>query len=106
MTFDVVGTLIDFETGILKSVRRLGGDAAKGLGDDEILHPFRDAHSYHHGRFLETMPDVYRYVAKELALRVDEQSAREFQRETLDWPAFPDSVAALKRLRRHFRLVA
>ncbi|PMX32152.1 2-haloalkanoic acid dehalogenase, partial [Pseudomonas sp. FW301-21B01] len=40
LTFDVVGTLIDFESGVLASVRRLGGDAAKDLTDDQIFQPY------------------------------------------------------------------
>lgn len=106
MTFDVVGTLIDFETGVLQAVRRLGGDQAKELSDNRILHAFRDAHSFHKGRFFETMPDVYRYVARELGLPVSDEIAQAFQREALDFPAYPDSVEALKRLRKHYRLVA
>jgi putative hydrolase of the HAD superfamily len=106
MTFDVVGTLIDFEAGVLTSVRSLGGDKAKDLRDLEILHPFRDAHSHHRGRFLDTMPDVYLYVAQVLGLPPDRRAALEFQRQALEFPAFPDSVDALKRLRKHYRLVA
>ena len=45
-------------------------------------------------------------LAKELGLPDDAQSAAAFQRDVLEWPAFEDSVAALKRLRKHYRLVA
>ena len=37
LTFDVVGTLIDFETGVLNAVRRIGGPAAAKLSDDAIV---------------------------------------------------------------------
>ncbi|MFP3758276.1 HAD family hydrolase, partial [Cupriavidus sp. SIMBA_020] len=40
LTFDVVGTLINFEQGVLASVRRLGGVAAKDLSDDQIFEPY------------------------------------------------------------------
>ena len=40
LTFDVVGTLIDFETGVLDAVRRIGGPAAAKLTDDEIFAPY------------------------------------------------------------------
>lgn len=106
LTFDVVGTLIDFETGVLNAFRRIGGPAAQGLSDDEIFQPFLEARNVHYGRNFDVMADVYRYVAKKLSLANSVADAREFQLALLEWPAFSDSAEALARLRRHFRLVA
>ncbi|CAE6688148.1 HAD-IA family hydrolase [Paraburkholderia nemoris] len=106
LTFDVVGTLIDFERGVLASVRRLGGPAAKDLTDDQIFEPYMRGRATHPGRSSHEMANVYLSLAKELGLPDDAQSAAAFQRDVLEWPAFADSVAALKRLRKHFRLVA
>lgn len=106
LTFDVVGTLIDFERGVLASVRRLGGAAAKDLTDDQIFEPYLRGRAAFPGRSSREMANVYLSLAKELDLPGDTQSAASFQRDVLDWPAFPDSVAALKRLRKHFRLIA
>jgi putative hydrolase of the HAD superfamily len=49
---------------------------------------------------------VYLHLAKELGIPADSSAAEAFQMEVLRWPAFPDSAAALKRLRARFRLVA
>jgi putative hydrolase of the HAD superfamily len=106
LTFDVVGTLIDFERGVLASVRRLGGPAAQDLSDDQIFEPYMRGRAAHPGRSSHEMANVYLSLAKELGLPGDMQSAAAFQRDVLEWPAFADSVAALKRLRKHFRLVA
>ncbi|QCP51328.1 HAD family hydrolase [Trinickia violacea] len=106
LTFDVVGTLIDFETGLLASVRRIGGAAAKHLTDEQIFEPYMRGRAAFPGRSSHAMADVYRSLAKELDLPADDISAAAFQRDVLDWPAFKDSVDALKRLRKHFRLVA
>ena len=106
LTFDVVGTLIDFERGVLASVRRLGGPAAKDLTDDQIFEPYMRGRAAFPGRSSQVMANVYLSLAKELGLPDDAQSAAAFQRDVLDWPAFPDSVEALQRLRKHFRLVA
>ena len=106
LTFDVVGTLIDFETGILDSVRRIGGRAAQGLSDDRIFEAYkrgRDAHAY---RSSEAMFHVYKSLAGELELPADDLAAGAFQLDVLRWPAFADSAEALRRLRRRFRLVA
>jgi putative hydrolase of the HAD superfamily len=106
LTFDVVGTLIDFERGVLASVRRLGGDAARDLTDDQIFEPYMRGRAAFPGRSSKAMSKVYQSLANELGLPSDDQTAAAFQRDVLDWPAFKDSVAALKRLRKHFRLVA
>jgi putative hydrolase of the HAD superfamily len=106
LTFDVVGTLIDFETGVLNSVRRLGGAKAKELTDDQIFVPYMRGREIFPGRSSQVMSKVYQHLAKELGLPADDTSAAAFQRDVLDWPAFADSVAALKRLRKHYRLVA
>jgi putative hydrolase of the HAD superfamily len=106
LTFDVVGTLIDFEKGVLDGVRKIGGDAARDLSDDAIFKPYVAARDLYPGRSSRSMRDVYLHVARELGLRADEYAAEAFQLAVLQWPAFPDSVDALKRLRSRFRLVA
>lgn len=106
LTFDVVGTLIDFETGVLGAVRRIGGAAAAKLSDDEIFAPYLKGRERHYQRSSEVMKLVYIHLAKELGLPADEQAADAFQHAMFRHPAFPDSVAALARLRKHFRLVA
>ena len=105
-TFDVVGTLIDFETGILQSVRRLTGKTPAELSDEQIFEPYKRGRDAHHERSSSAMAKVYLHLMKELGLPADEQAAESFQMDVLRWPAFPDSAAALSRLRRRFRLVA
>lgn len=106
MTFDVVGTLIDFETGVLGAVRGLGGPKAPGLTDDEIFAPYLRGRDRNYGRSSFAMKDVYLSLAGELGLVTDDATADAFQLACLRWPAFADSVSALTRLRRRFRLVA
>jgi putative hydrolase of the HAD superfamily len=106
LTFDVVGTLIDFEKGILDSVRRLGGTAVRNLSDDDIFQPYMRGREANPGRSSQAMFHVYRSLAKELDLPADDTTAQAFQLDVLRWPAFDDSIEALKRLRKHFRLVA
>lgn len=106
LTFDVVGTLIDFETGVLDAIHRLGGSAAQDLGDDTIFEAYKRGRDRHPGRSSSAMADVYRSLAEELKLPSDTVSADAFQLAVFRWPAFEDSVAALKRLRKHYRLVA
>ena len=105
LTFDVVGTLIDFERGVLDAVRSLGDDARE-LSDDEIFRPYVEARDLYPGRSSQSMRDVYLHVAKELGLKAGRDAAEAFQLSVLQWPPFPDSIAALRGLRARFRLVA
>lgn len=106
LTFDVVGTLIDFETGILTAVRALGGPKAVAATDDEIFQPYLRGREKNYGRSSFAMKDVYLSLAAELGFVDDAATADAFQLACLRWPAFSDSVEALARLRQNFRLVA
>ncbi|TGT16281.1 HAD family hydrolase, partial [Mesorhizobium sp. M3A.F.Ca.ET.174.01.1.1] len=81
LTFDVVGTLINFEQGVLASVRRLGGAAAKDLTDDQIFEPYMRGRAKYPGRSSHEMANVYLSLARELGLPDDAQSAAAFQRD-------------------------
>ncbi|MBB4302775.1 putative hydrolase of the HAD superfamily [Rhodobium orientis] len=106
LTFDIVGTCIDFEKGVLDAVRRIGGTAAAGLSDDDIFGPYMAGRDLNYGRSSEAFVEVYLHIARELGLPATPQAARDFQLSVLEWPAFDDSAEALARLRTRFRLVA
>ena len=106
LTFDVVGTLIDFEAGVLDAVRKLSGKAAADLSDDQIFAAYKRGRDAHPERSSEVMFNVYHFLASELGLPADDAVCDAFQLAVLDWQPFADSVEALKRLRDQFRLVA
>jgi putative hydrolase of the HAD superfamily len=106
MTFDIVGTCIDFEAGVLDAVRRIGGDKARDLSDDEIFAPYLEGRELNYGRSSEVFAAVWVHLAQALGLDRSETAARDFQLSVLEWPAFADSRSALLRLRKRFRLVA
>lgn len=107
LTFDVVGTLIDFETGLLDYLR----PRASGASDQVILEAYAKAEDHQHHEtprlpFPSMMAPMYREMARKLGMLSDEASVEGFRLSIPRWPAFPDSIDALKRLRKHFRLVA
>src|SRR5436190_1005367 len=106
LTFDVVGTLIDFETGVLDAVRKISGKKAAEPSDDQIFASYKRGRDAHPERSSEVMFHVYRYLAMELGLPADDQACDTFQLAALRWQPFVDSIEALKRLRTRFRLVA
>lgn len=111
LTFDVVGTLIDFEAGILDYVRPLAERAGLRVDDETILLSYGKAEAIEHDRtpglpFPEMMAPAYRTMAAEQGLPADDATVEGFRLSIPVWPAFPDTVDALKRLRKRFRLVA
>lgn len=111
MTFDVVGTLIDFETGILDYVQGKARAAKVTLTDHAILEAYASAEDHQHHEtprlpFPSMMAPMYMEMAEALGLPGGQADAEEFRLSIPHWPAFPDSIAALKRLRRRFYLVA
>lgn len=106
LTFDVVGTLIDFERGVLEQLRRLAGRSREELSDARIFEVYLKGRELNYDRSSVVFADVYRHVARELGFPDTDEAADAFQLSVLRWPAFADSAAALQRLRRHYRLVA
>ena len=121
LTFDVVGTLIDFETGIadcLESVARTygrssdesdQGDALPGRG--VLLEAVGRAEERQqlqspHLPYSQMLEPVYEEVAAELGLPVGRTGSTVLRDSVPQWPAFPDAVETLAWLRERFRLVA
>jgi len=106
LSFDCYGTLIDWETGILTSLRQLlRGTVAP---DNALL----EAYARHEAR-LEAGPwRPYRQVLTESlvatlgerGVAVSSAARMALGGSVADWPAFADSVAALARIRRRFGL--
>ena len=107
LTFDVVGTLIDFETGILEYVQAKN----KTISTHKILEAYAVAEDRQHHEtprlpFPSMMAPMYREMAEKLGLPNAEEDVQGFRLSIPRWPAFPDAIAALKSLRKRFRLVA
>jgi putative hydrolase of the HAD superfamily len=111
ITFDVVGTLIDFETGILDYARAKAKQGGVTVSDQAILEAYAVAEDRQHHEtprlpFPSMMAPMYREMAAKLGLPNAAEDAEGFRLSIPRWPAFADSIAALKRLRKRFRLVA
>ena len=103
LTFDVVGTLIDFERGMLDYLHLAAPEAP--ISDEEFLSAYRECRASPQALFF---PDDLERVWRDLAPRLGlpPEAAAGLRQSVAQWPAFPDSVAALKRLKKHFKLVA
>ena len=111
LTFDVVGTLIDFETGILEWFRPTLESINLNKSDEEILTEFAKCEGKYQRKapdkpFTAMLPLIYQDIALRWNMNAGENEAIEFQRSIQNWPAFPDTIAALGKLKSRFRLVA
>jgi putative hydrolase of the HAD superfamily len=105
LSFDVVGTLIDFERGIIDYVRRSAPDAR--VADGAILDAYRAARGRDGaGLYPDDLVRVWRDMVPTLGLPDGAAVAEGFRDSVPTWPAFADSRDALRRLHTRFRLVA
>ncbi len=108
LTFDCYGTLIDWEAGILAALRPIFAANRIVLGDKEILEHYAALESEVEAGPYRSYRDVLRQVLIGLGDRLGfdpvAAEADRFSGSVVEWPAFPDSVDALRRLATQFRL--
>jgi putative hydrolase of the HAD superfamily len=107
MTFDVVGTLIDFEGGIKQCLSSIAAEAGTAVDGEAALSLYRAArYDEGAGLFPDDLVRVYAVIAPKLGLPADPHFAERFRDSAKTWSAFPDSRAALGRLAKRYRLIA
>ena len=107
MTFDVVGTLIDFEAGLKDSLAAIAADAGVAVDGEEALAYYRDARYMDAAlKFPDDLPRCYRVIAPKLGLPVRDDYAERMRDDVASWRGFPDSRDALARLAKRYKLIA
>jgi len=110
LTFDVYGTLIDWETGMVNGLKPLTDQVSKNLSRDTIL----EAHAFYESStqaqtpakvYSQLLAVVYKRLAEEWGVQVDWSECLTYGESVSEWPAFDDSAAALQYLKDHFKLV-
>jgi 2-haloacid dehalogenase len=108
LTFDCYGTLIDWETGILAALRPILGRRGVEPPDDELLARFASAEAAAEAgpyeRYREILGLVLDGITSSFGFEPEASERATFGGSVADWPAFPDSAAALARLHERFRL--
>ncbi|MCX5852182.1 MAG: haloacid dehalogenase type II [Deltaproteobacteria bacterium] len=108
MTFDCYGTLIDWETGILSSLRRIMGNSISRIGDEEILELYgrleAEAESGDFINYKSVLRRVLQEMGRHLGFAPTEEALDRFMYSLKDWPPFRDTPAALRALKRRYRL--
>jgi len=109
LSFDCYGTLIDWETGILATLRPWATRHGLAQSDDALLASFsRTEPRLQAERPATLYPDIlagaFRALGAEFGPGVTDAEARTFGQSVKDWPAFPDSANALAYLKQHYKL--
>ena len=110
LAFDVYGTLIDWESGMVEALKPLTDGITPRLTRDEIL----EAHAYHESttqlwtpnkKYSDLLAVVYRRLAEEWGAEVTWEECQAYGLSVRQWPAFADSHDALAYLKKHYKLV-
>ena len=110
LAFDVYGTLIDWESGMIAGLKPLTDQVGRSLSRNEIL----EAHARHEsatqrqtpgGIYSQLLAVVYKRLTEEWSVPVAWEDCLAYGRSVRDWPAFEDSAGALRYLKRHYKLV-
>ena len=110
LTFDCYGTLIDWETGMIKALEPLTSQVKQPLSRDDILQ----AHARHESsqqawtpamRYRDLLAIVYKRLAEEWQVPASTEECVRYGASVADWPAFDDSVEALQYLKNHYMLI-
>ncbi len=108
LSFDVYGTLIDWETGIVQSLRPILERHQLHWSDDQILDAFAATESVAqrppYSTYREVLTSVLKQIGDQHGFTPEPHDLAAFSGSVPDWPAFPDSPEALQMLSQHFSL--
>ena len=109
LTFDCYGTLIDWERGILEALRPMMANAEVApLADEDLLELFgrleAEAEAGPFRCYRAVLTAVALRIADEIGIEISAGEADAFAASVPAWPAFSDTVPALRALGRHYRL--
>ena len=109
ISFDCYGTLIDWEAGILPTLRALLASHDESLPDAEILELYGEfearAESGPYQPYGAVLQSVVRGFAERFHFEASSSEIRSLADSVSAWPPFPDTVAALRQLHETYKLV-
>src|SRR5258707_1591188 len=108
LTFDCYGTLIDWETGLLKGLRPLFSRNGNPVPDTELLKHYGETEaaleSGPYLRYRDVLAKTAEQMGRVLGVKISSHDAKEFAESLPTWDPFPDTVAALQTLSKKFQL--
>jgi len=108
LTFDCYGTLIDWERGILNALQPVLAPRGVETGEEELLELYAgheaELEAGPYRPYREVVAASLHRLAADLGQEVTDDEAALFADAVGNWPAFPDTAAALRHLQERFRL--
>lgn len=108
LTFDCYGTLIDWESGILAAIKQIIANHNISLDEEQILELFAEFESEQEKGEYTKYRDILRAVVRKFGERLSFEPDL-FEQDSLpnsirNWQPFPDTIEALKSLKKKFKL--
>lgn len=110
LSFDCYGTLIDWEAGISAVLVPWAQQIGLDHTEEQLLLAYADNEAqaerdFPKALYPEILADAFRRTGVQLSGDVSDDWARRLGASVPDWPAFPDSAAALQSLATQYRLI-
>lgn len=111
LCFDVYGTLIDWEAGVLAAFEPTLRKNSASFSREHLLNTYYELERMQQRLtpdlpYYQLLATVHPQMAERLGLsKPSEEESGAFGESVGHWPAFPDTVEALKRLAKHYKLV-
>ncbi len=110
ISFDCYGTLINWEKGLLATLKPWLEAEGKNIADDDILkafalHESEEQAEVQSAPYPEILEGVHLALAREFKVKSSRQLREEFMHSVGNWPAFDDTVEALKSLKKDYKLI-
>jgi 2-haloacid dehalogenase len=109
ISFDCYGTLIDWESGILPVLRALLASHGQTQPDAAILELYAEfeaeAESGPYQSYRDVLQSVVRAFADRFHFQASSAEIRSLDESVRAWSPFPDTVAALRELKKRYQLV-
>ncbi|KAF2139781.1 uncharacterized protein K452DRAFT_289753 [Aplosporella prunicola CBS 121167] len=111
LSFDVYGTLIDWESGVLAALQPLLDANNAKFSREHLLETYHDLEQALQAKepdlkYAQLLTEIHPQIAARLGLPEPNTPQNEaFGQSVGKWPAFSDTVDALWRLGKHYKLV-
>ena len=109
ISFDCYGTLIDWEAGILPTLRALIKSHGRSLSDTALLELYgefeAEAESGPYQSYRKVMESVIQQLGEQMGFRPSPGEIRSLHESVPAWLPFSDTVPALQQLEKRYKLV-
>ncbi len=110
LSFDCYGTLVDWEKGIADVLLPWASENNLSVSKEALLEHFAGIETVVQQenpawKYPKVLEEVAARLSDKLGVKVDPAFQEKLAQSVGDWPAFSDTVEALKELEKHYKLI-